>query len=156
MISQNPVARFIVLYNAAGTDVCATRVDTTELPGTFVAEHKLYRADFATMEEADFLVAILNSRAVNAAIKPFQSLGLQGERDIEKKVLELPIPSFKSANKLHSQLYKLSQKAHESAVDFVATATLQKSLARQRAAVRNHLKGIMDEIDSIVKQILVP
>ena len=156
LISQNPVARFIVLYNAAGTDVCATRVDTTELPGTFVAEHKLYRADFATMEEADFLVAILNSRAVNAAIKPFQSLGLQGERDIEKKVLELPIPSFKSANKLHSQLYKLSQKAHESAVDFVATATLQKSLARQRAAVRNHLKGIMDEIDSIVKQILVP
>ena len=152
--SQNPGARYIVLYNAAGTDVCATRVDTSLLPGRFVAEHKLYRSDFSTLDEADYVIAILNSRAVNSAIKPFQSMGLQGERDIEKKVLELPIPLYKSTNKLHSRLAVLSAEAHQAAADFVATATLQKSLARQRAAVRGHLKTLMDEIDLIVGKIL--
>ncbi|MBK7093486.1 MAG: N-6 DNA methylase [bacterium] len=154
LTSQIPNALYIVLYNAAGTDVCATRVDTSTMTTQFVNDHTLYRADFQSEEEADFLTGILNSNPVNELIKPFQSMGLQGERHVHKKVLELPIPLYKSIDKLHVRLAELSKEAHRSAAAFVVTATLQKSLARQRAAMRNHLKGTMDEIDVIVEKIL--
>lgn len=153
LTAQNMAAPHIVLYNAAGTDVSATRVDTSSLPGLFVAEHKLYRADFETLEEADYVTAILNSRTVNDAIKPFQSMGLQGERDIEKKVLELPIPAYKPKDRTHARLVRLSAEARETAAAFVAATDLPKSLARQRAAVREQLKPILEQIDEIVREI---
>lgn len=154
LTSQSVTSKFLVLYNAAGTDVSAARVETSALPGRFVAEHKLYRADCQTIEEADYLAAVLNSNTVNRAIKPFQSMGLQGERDIEKKVLDLPIPLYRQASKDHARLVALSAEAHMAAAAFVAPATMQKSLARQRAAVRVHLKATLEEIDLIVRKIL--
>jgi hypothetical protein len=145
--------RFMGLI-AAGTDISATRVDTSLLGTQFVNDHTLYRADFGEVKEADYITGILNSTPVNQSIKPFQSMGLQGERHVHKKVLELPIPLFRSTNKLHSRLAALSAEAHQAAADFVATVSLQKTLARQRAAVRAHLKPVMDEIDLIVRQLL--
>src|SRR5947209_8238623 len=91
---QNLSRPHLVLYNAAGTNISAAVLDRQSLPLPFVVEHKLYWAAFDGEEEAHYLAAILNSNVPNNEIKPFQSLGLMGERDIEKKVLELPIPLF--------------------------------------------------------------
>lgn len=67
-------------------------------------DHTLYWLPCSSPDEAHFLVAILNSRAVNEAIKPFQSMGLLGERHIHKKVLDLPIPEYDSRVTLHASL----------------------------------------------------
>ena len=91
---QNLSHPYLVLYNAAGTNISAAVFDRHSLPMPFVVDHKLYWAAFDTEEEAHYLAAILNSNVPNDEIKPFQSLGLMGERDIHKKVLELPIPVF--------------------------------------------------------------
>lgn len=151
---QRAAARYVVLYNAPGTDVSATTADLSTLTALFVAEHTLYRADFESLDEANFVSGILNSAITNEAIKPFQSMGLQGERHVEKKVLELPIPRYNANDRVHVRLAELSASAHDAAAKFVATTPLPKSLARQRAAVRSHLKEILAEIDSIVEKLL--
>jgi hypothetical protein len=73
-----------VLYNAAGTNVSAAYFDRRKYP-RFVVELKLYWAAFSNRAEAHHVTSILNSKRANRAIKPFQSTGLLGERDIEKK-----------------------------------------------------------------------
>ena len=74
--------RHLVLYNAAGSNLSATPVDRRDLSLPFIVDHKLYWAICKTRIEADYLAAILNSAVVNEKIKPFQSRGLLGERDI--------------------------------------------------------------------------
>ena len=100
---QNLKHPYLVLYNAAGTNISAAVFHRHSLPTQFVVDHKLYWTPFDTEEEAHYLVAILNSNVPNDDIKPFQSLGLMGERDIHKKVLELPIPVFDQKKSNHQK-----------------------------------------------------
>lgn len=110
LTAQAPRQRHLVLYNAAGTNVSATYCDREALELSLVVEHKLYWAAFDDPSEAYFLTAVLNSAGANEAIKPFQSTGLLGERDIEKKLLDLPIPRFDSSKPTHRKLASLGRK----------------------------------------------
>lgn len=100
LTAQNLKQRHLVLYNAAGSNLSGARIDRESLSAPFVVEHKLYWTHCETAAEADYLAAVLNSEVVNEAIKPFQSTGLMGERDIEKKVLDWPIPLFRADNSI--------------------------------------------------------
>jgi len=156
LTTQNLNHRHIVLYNAAGTNVSAAHFDRKSSSLPFVVDHKLYWAAFSEPREADYVAAILNSQTVNERIKPFQSTGLLGERDVHKKVLELPIPTYDAESREHRNLAELGAKAREVAgaalnsPDFPAAT----SLARKRAIVRKHLKGTLSEIDRLVRRIL--
>ena len=151
---QTLSARYLVLYNAAGTNISAAVVDRHSLPLPFVVEHKLYWAAFASEEEAHYLTAILNSNVPNDEIKPFQSLGLKGERDIEKKVLGLPIPIFNEKNPSHRKLAQLSAEAHDLVVDSIAATALPKSLAKKRGMVREAVSETLEQIDALVAPLL--
>lgn len=100
--------------------------------------------------------AILNSETVNQAIMPFQSAGLLGERDIHKKLLELPIPTFNHENKAHTNIAKLGAQAREEAAKLISSAALpaDSSIALQRGFVRLNLKSIMEKIDDLVANLL--
>lgn len=154
LTSQDPLARFLVLYNAAGSNLCAAVLDRTRLGSPFVVEHKLYSCPCDTVDEANYLAAILNCERVNSLIKPFQSVGLMGERDIEKKVLELPIPMFNPKTPAHRRLAALGADAASRATDVVAASALPRSLGRQRAIVRESLAGILASIGEEVRGIL--
>jgi hypothetical protein len=154
LTAQSVEHRYLVLYNAAGTNISATVFDRRSLPMPFLVEHKLYWAAFDSEEEAHYLAAILNSNVPNDEIKPFQSLGLMGERDIEKKVLELPIPFFNDKKAQHRKLAKLSADAHRQAADFVAATTLPDSLAKKRGMVREAVNDTIEQIDAIVEGLL--
>jgi hypothetical protein len=151
---QNLKSRYLVLYNAAGTNLSAATVDRSALEEPFVVEHKLYSGAFDSRDEADFVTAILNADVVNAEIKPFQSHGLLGERDIEKKVLELPIPIFDSRLLQHRLISDLGKRAAEEAADYVASTTLPASLAKQRALVRSAISDTLSEINDLVRKLL--
>ena len=151
---QTLSAPYLVLYNAAGTNISAAVVDRHNLPVPFVVDHKLYWAAFDSKEEAHYLAAILNSNVPNDEIKPFQSVGLMGERDIHKKVLELPIPSFDNKKPSHRKLAKLGVEAHGLAVDFIAATTLPDSLAKKRGMVREAASGTIEQIDALVAELL--
>jgi hypothetical protein len=147
-------ARHLVVYNAAGTNLCAAHVDRKELPLPFVAEHKLYWAACRSKDEAFYVSAILNADTVNAEIKPFQSRGLMGERDIEKKVLSLPIPDWDPDIPDHQRLADLGRQASDEARRAVVAATLPAALGRKRAVVRTALKELLAKIDSAVRRLL--
>jgi hypothetical protein len=81
-----------------------------------------------------------------------------GERDIEKKLLDLPIPRFDAQNTRHHELAALGRRAHKEARDAVCAPEFQQptSLARQRAYVRTALRETLEEIDELAKALLWP
>lgn len=154
LTSQSLAQRHLVLYNAAGTNVSATYFDRKEYP-TFVVEHKLYWGAFSDPDEAQYVTAIFNSGVANQAIKPFQSTGLLGERDIEKKLLELPIPLFNREDALHRKLSEMGAIATAAAADAIKAGNFPSgALARQRGFVRTLLKKELQEIDTLVATLL--
>jgi hypothetical protein len=148
---QSLVHRHLVLYNAAGTNVSAAYFDRHEHP-RFVVEHKLYWGAFSNAHEAHYVVAVLNSQTANEIIKPFQSTGLMGERDIEKKLLELPIPTFDHRNPKHNALADLGHSAWKKGKELVKSAEFPAgaSTARQRGFVRVNLESELSQIDKLV------
>ncbi len=156
LTSQSPSNRRLVLYNASGTNVSAAYVDRDRLPLRFLVDHKLYWIAVRQPMEAHYLTAILNADASNQAIKPFQSTGLLGERDIHKKLLDLPIPTFDSGIALHRKLSELGRDAHRQAQAVIAGPEFPAggSLARQRAYIRTALGETLAEIDGLVRELL--
>jgi hypothetical protein len=156
LTAQNLNQCHLVLYNAAGTNVSAAYFDRKSHPLPFVIDHKLYWAAFSNPIEAHYLTAVLNSETVNHAIKPFQSAGLLGERDIHKKLLELPIPTFDSESNEHRTLGELGAKARVEMTKLVQSGhfPVSSTIARQRAFVREHLATEMNEIDRLVVKLL--
>jgi hypothetical protein len=151
---QTLSAHYLVLYNAAGTNISAAVLDRHSLPMPFVVDHKLYWAAFDTVEEANYLIAILNSNVPSDEIKLFQSLGLMGERDIHKKVLELPIPIFDRKKPNHRSLAKLGVEGRRQAAEFIGGTALPASLAKKRGMVRKAVTDRIQEIDALVEPLL--
>lgn len=154
LTTQSLHTKNIVLYNAAGTHLAAAYLDATTLDSWFVVEHKLYWFPCKSAEEGYYLTSILNSSVADEIIKPFQTLGLLGERDIEKKVLELPIPAFSGTNSSHLKLAKLGKEATQEASPIVQGLSETRSLGLKRKAVRESLSGIIQQIDLLVNKIL--
>jgi hypothetical protein len=146
--------RHLVLYNAAGTNVSAAYFDRNLQP-RFVVEHKLYWAAFSNAREAHYVVAVLNSETANEMIKPFQSTGLMGERDIEKKLLDLPLPNFKHDNPKHNALADLGITAWKKAKGILSSGDfpIGASTARQRGLIRTNLKSELSQIDKFVRDL---
>jgi type I restriction-modification system DNA methylase subunit len=154
LTEQNLGDRHLLLYSTSGTNLSAAYVDRQDLELRLLLDHKTYWASFSSEEEAHYLAAILNSEAVNEAIKPFQSLGLMGERDIHKKVLDVPFPAFNRANAKHTDLVRLAKSAAVVAKQAVKTSGFPGHLPRQRAYIRTSAAAIMEKINAIVKLII--
>ena len=56
------------------------------------------------MLEARYLLAIINSDALYAAVQPLMAKGLFGARHLHKQLWKLPIPEFDLANALHQEV----------------------------------------------------
>lgn len=166
LTKQNPKTKFKVLYNTSGTYLAACVVeagareiridDTTIKLSGLISDHKTYFYDTSDKDEALFLVAFLNAPIIDKLIKPMQSRGLWGERDIHKKVLELPIPRYKPASKLHERLVMLSKECHKK-VNKLAPDLEEKyvSIGKMRSEIKETLKSEIAEIDSTVRQLLL-
>ncbi|MGA2442358.1 MAG: hypothetical protein ABSH08_15500 [Tepidisphaeraceae bacterium] len=143
-----------VLYNASGTNLSAAYVKANAFALPLAVDHKLYWYTTQSEDEAAYLVAILNSAFTNDAIKPFQSTGQQGERDIHKKPLELPIPLFDQDEPLHAELSELGQRATLEAASLVSLPDFPSNLAGRRRFVREHLIDVRKRINAATKHVL--
>ena len=162
---QNLNTRFLVLYTASGKDACAAvldrqRKDLLDFP--FFADSKTYWFATKNLSEAHYLVAFLNSRIANKMIKPFQSRGLFGPRDICKKILQLPLPKYNSKNAAHKRLATLGGQCVK-ATQKIAAVHLDEGgvndmgphqLGRVRSDIRNALTARLVQIDKILAGIL--
>jgi hypothetical protein len=153
--SQAGQLRYVVLYTSSGGRPVAAVLDArrTQLP--FVARDKTYWASFAGAEEAHFLSAFLNSTFVHEAILDWMTKGLFGPRDIHKRVLDVPWPTFDPANASHSKLVAVSNALAKEARQLVEdNQTAPASLGRRRSWLRESLNSSsLASVETLVTSI---
>ncbi|MGH7800697.1 MAG: Eco57I restriction-modification methylase domain-containing protein [Thermodesulfobacteriota bacterium] len=166
LTAQNPQAKYRVIYNTSGTYLTAAVVENEpivfEVNGQrltahgFLADYKTYYYTPTNSHEASYLAAVLNAPVIDKLIKPMQSRGLWGPRDICKKVLELPIPQFEAKNTIHRELAELGKYYTAKVGRWLAGGGVGniKSIGRLRGIVREMLRDELKEIDALVKEIL--
>jgi hypothetical protein len=143
--SQFPMPEFRVLYNKSGTHLSAMWTQGTE-----VIDHCLYWAPVSSLDEARFLVAILNSAVTTWAVEPLMSYG-KDARHFDKYVWQLPIPTFDAAEPTHQRLVELSTLA-EGEVAALDLREGERDFPWQRQQVRKHLarSKVGNEIEALV------
>lgn len=148
--AQLPSGSHRVVYTKAGNAISAARVDAEQV----VIDHKLYWAAASTVDEARYLVGILNSEAVLERVKPYMAIGLFGPRDIDKNVFRAAIQPYDPANASHHALAQVVAEAEAaaSALDLNGAKTFQAA----RKLVKSELTalGIWQKIESIVLEVV--
>ncbi len=163
-LSSQKRAEYKVLYPASATYLCSCMVEDKpirfEVEGQsletqgFVVESKAYYYDTDDEKEAYYLAAVLNSPIVDELLKPMQSRGLWGPRDIHKKVLEIPIPQYNSSNENHKALSQLGEQCTKKVEQLLPQLTKSRSIGHTRRLIKAELKEELEQIDEIVRQIL--
>jgi len=159
-LTQQRRKRYTVVYPASATYLCATVIQKPEGDSqrkAFVVESKLYYLDTDSREEAYYLCAVLNSASLDLAIKPMQSKGDFGPRDIHKKMWELAIVQYDANNRENRDLAALGSACDEAGENLLTSlpeAVRQGSLGRLRRLIREKLQPQIAEIDTIVSKIL--
>jgi hypothetical protein len=167
LTAQSPTGVYKLVYKSRGTHLYACVVDTRDVSGWqvyglpvqgFIVDHACYWLETNSEDEAHYLCAVLNAPCVDDAIKPFQTKGLLGERNIHRAPFEvLPIPLFSRRDERHQRLAELSRVCHEKVAQFVAGAdekTLTQPIGRLRQQVREMLANELSHINRLVTELL--
>lgn len=158
--NQTPQAEFVVLYNRSGTNIVAAFVGRSELaevakvqPQGFVADFATYRYYPDSEDHALYLTGILNSEIVNELIKPWQTQGLQGERDITRRPFEVcAIPKFAQEISDHQQIVTAARGARAKMLEW--RSKIEGNAGQARAAARRIIRPEMELLDEAVARIL--
>lgn len=168
LTQQHYKSKYKIVYPTSATNLCSAVVPNEKITlkfkeqeiilQNFVAESKLYYYETADKLEAHYLSAFLNAPVIDEMIKPMQSRGLWGPRDIHKKVWELPIPAFIENKSSHSDLAQLSifcTKKVQGMLPKLDTRDITPGkIGRLRSEVREKLAPELQEINDIVRKIL--
>lgn len=146
---QFPAAPFRVVYSASGMYLAAATVTDQ----TAVIEHKLYWASAASLDEARYLTAVLNSETVTLAVRPLQARGEHNPRDFDKYVWQLPIPIFNPADPLHMELVALAEQAEQVAAG-VELPNVRFEALRRRVREALADAGVAAALDNAVGRLL--
>ena len=74
--------------------------------------------------------------------------------EILQKVLEIPIPQYNSSNENHKALSQLGEQCAQKVGQLLPQLTKSRSIGHTRRLIRAELKGELEQIDKIVRQIL--
>ncbi len=155
LLAQPISPTHLVLYNGSGTHLAAVVVPPRAPPP--VIDAKVYWMATQSAEEAAYLAAVLNAARVDRLVKPFQSVGQQGERDFHKKVLELPIPAFCARDPLHRRISVLGARCARRAAEMGPLPSRPlgpTALGRHRRSIRLALARELEAIDALVGDLL--
>ena len=86
-----------VVYSKSGEPTAAILHDNTAL-----VENVLFWIPCRDIDEANYLLAIINSAALRDAVTPLMTKGLFGARDLHKRLWRLPVPRFDPDQGLHA------------------------------------------------------
>ncbi len=164
LTSQSSRPCYRVVYNASGTHLAAAvvepgaveRVPWQVIPQGVLVDHKLYVYETEHEAEAYYLAAVFNSPWLNLLIKPMQSRGQWGARDIHKKPLEFPIPAYDPEDQIHRILADLGRQAQAKVQTWLdqGEAAGVRSSGVLRRRVREWLQDELDAIDRWVQTLL--
>ena len=99
-----------VVYTKSGVPTAALLSDDDA-----VIDHKLFWVACKDLQEAHYLLAIINSGALYKAVGPLMPKGQFGARDLQKHLWKLPIPEFDPGDPLHLSISEAGQSAAQDA-----------------------------------------
>ena len=160
LTAQNPSKRYVVLYNATGSNLVSCVIDKLLLPcftvdgdeirpKGFIADVKTWFFETENEMEAYYLSAIFNSEIINEIIKPLQPRGLFGARAIHRRPLLFAMPKFDRSDEMHLELADIGKSCHKK-VKIMKFARKNNV----RAEVRKKLKSEIMEINQTVSKVL--
>lgn len=146
---QLPGAPIRVVYTKSGMYLAAAIVDDP----TMVIDHKLYWAAVANIDEATYLVAVLNSNALLQLIQPLQARGEHNPRDFDKYVWQAPIPLYDARDAAHQGLVELGRRAAEIAANVELPDQSFQAL-RRRVREAFDQSGLTEQWDASITALL--
>ncbi len=160
LTSQNPKTKYIVVYPTSATYLVGAVIENSH-DKKVIIDTKLYYFSTQNKEEAFYLSAILNTSLLDQLIKPLQSKGSFGPRDIHKKPLEFYIPKFDETNPIHTELAKIAIDASKKVANLLPNLTkpyenrviTPQIIGKIRAQIKEELKDELERIDELVLEL---
>ena len=123
-----------------------------------VLDYKLYQVTCANLNEAYYLLAIINSHTLATAVNQFMPKGLFGARDLVKHLWKLPIPEYDPNDADHVNLSRLGRRAAVEAKKVIAAlGDPVPSVTKARSVLRHEWQpnsAVAQDIESAVQQLL--
>ena len=92
------------------------------------------------MQEAHYLLAIINSQTLYEAATPLMSKGQFGARDLHKHLWKLPIPEYDPANPQHAAISEAGQAAAQEAARQLARLRQERGAKLTVTIARRELR----------------
>lgn len=127
-----------MVYNTAGSILCASRISSSVLVDTSV-----YRIEAKSEQETAFLIAILNADALQESYRKSRRSDRHFHTHFWHKI---PIPRYDESNPLHVKLVELCFRAEK-----IAQSVQVEKRKKKRKALRED--GVSGEIDTIVREL---
>lgn len=141
-----------VLYTKAGNWLSAAKL----IGGTAIVDHMAYWAHARSLEEADYLCAVINSVAVLAKVIDLQPRGEATPRHFDNLVWTLPIPDYDPAEPLHRDLAAAAARAEAIAATVPLAAGAHFTAHRRTIRAALLADGVAAEIEALVDALLPP
>jgi hypothetical protein len=141
---------YLVVFGAGGKFPCAGRFDISARDAdTLIVDQTVYWLITSNIDEADFIVGLINSKALAAAIQPFQPKGKEGERHLHTLVAKA-LPQWDPNNQLHLDCLTATRNMQADLVTLAgvslrlaqAIQVPTRSVRHRRAVVRLELDGL--------------
>ncbi len=144
-----------LVYTSSGRPTAAI-IDTHDA----IIDYTLFWAPCKDLQEAHYVLAIINSRALYETAKPLMAKGQFGARHLQKHLWKLSIPEYDTTNCLHQNIATAGQAAASGAAQQLKVLRQERGAAVSTTIVRRELRrwlaqsGEGEQIETLVKQLL--
>lgn len=144
-----------VVYTASGEPTAAI-IDTHDT----IVDYTLFWTSCRDLQEAHYVLAIINSRILYETAKPLMAKGQFGARHLQKHLWKLPIPEYDETNRLHQKIAMAGQAAASEAVQQLQNLYKQRGDTVSTTVVRRELRGWLaqsdegKQVETLVKRLL--
>ena len=152
---EDPAGRPVrVVYSSSGTPTASLLQDDNAL-----IDYTLFWIPCRNLQEANYLLAIINSDALYSAVSSLMPKGQFGARHLQKHLWKLPIPAFERSNELHVAISKAGKAAASGAARQLAKLRLERedlTVTIARRELRKWLRGSRQgkTVEANVKKLL--
>ena len=137
---EDPAGRPVrVVYSSSGTPTASLLQDDNAL-----IDYTLFWIPCRNLQEANYLLAIINSDALYSAVSSLMPKGQFGARHLQKHLWKLAIPAFDRGNELHVAISKAGKAAASGAARQLAKLRQERedlTVTIARRELRKWLRG---------------